>query len=262
MNALWVSAGLALTAIVTGGCQDLDIKPGAKSIFAFMAPPSPQEAAKMSVDPYDADQRYRGTLMLANAPFAGERVYVQLFTDNANDPDPGVRAAAIRGLGAHGTSEQADLLTGKLKDPEAQVRMEAARALQRIYAPASIDPLIALIDPVAETNPDVRVEAIRALGQYPEKRVVEKLIAALSDDSLACTRTTQWALRMLTGQDFGTDRASWAAWYKTASDPFAARGEYMYPVYARGRKWYEYLPFMPPPPNEPSATPAGTPVAQ
>jgi hypothetical protein len=31
----------------------------------------------------------------------------------------------------------------------------------------------------------------------------------------------------------------------------------MYPIYSRDRDWWEYFPFVPPPPNEQASTPAG-----
>jgi HEAT repeat protein len=250
---------LAASSLLLGACEttSMGLKPGAKSIFEAFAPPSPAEAAAWAIDPYDADKRFRGTQMLANAAFAGEPVYLKLFTDNASDTDPGVRMAALRGLGSHGTPEHVPLIVEKLKDPDVGVRTEAARALQRLHNPAAIDALLAAIDPKNELEPQVRLEAASALGQYPENRVVAALIASLEDENLAVNRNTHLALRTLTGQDFGFDRAAWQRWYDSSPNLFAARSVYVYPVFSRKRKFYEYIPFVPPPPNEPASTPAG-----
>ncbi len=130
------------------GCESsgFELKPGATSIFQGFAPPSPTDAAKWAIDPYDADKRYRGTLLLANAPFANDPLYVQLFTDNAKDKDPGVRAVAARGLGTHGGPEQVPLLVTMLKDEDPTVRTESARALQRLHNPVAIDPLLLAVN--------------------------------------------------------------------------------------------------------------------
>lgn len=247
-----LAAGLA-------GCEavGLELKPGAKSILEAFAGPSPQDAASWAIDPYDPDKRYRGTLLLANAPFAGEDVYLKLFSDNVRDVDPGVRAAAARGLGTHGGPEHAPLLIERLADDDAGVRIEAARALQRIHSQDAVEPLMARLDPATEPEPQVRIEAASALGQYPENRVVERLITALADDNLAVNRTAQLSLRTLTGQDFGIDRARWLAWYTTSTSTFAARSVYVYPVFSRKKKFYEHIPFVPGPPNEAPSTPAG-----
>ncbi len=211
----------------------------------------------MAIDPYNAENRYKGTLMLANAPFAGGEVYQKLFADNIKDPDPGVRAAATRGLGLHGRPDQVPMILERLEDPDTDVRIEATRALQRLHNPDAVDGLLDHLDPAKETEPYVRAGAAEALGQYPENRVIERLIAALDDDSLAVNRSTRSSLRTLTGQDFGVDRASWQDWYKAQQRVFAAQAVYEYPVFRRSKKWYEFVPFVPPPPNEPKATPAG-----
>jgi HEAT repeat protein len=239
------------------GCDVFDMKPGAKSIFQAFAPPTPEEAARWATDEFDADKRYRGTLLLANAPFAGDPLYIKLFTQNMNDTDPGVRSAAARGLGAHGGPEHVPLLVAHLTDEDPIVRIESARALQRLHNPVAIDPLLNALDMDKELEPRVRVEAASALSQYPETRVVDELIKSLRDDNLAVNRSSQDALRTLTGQDFGFDLAAWQAWASSTGDLFAARTVYIYPVFARSKKWYEHLPLVSGPPNETPGIPAG-----
>jgi len=256
----WIA--LLLIALIGGvfaGCEaaGIELKPGAKSIFDAFSPTSPSDAAKWAIDPYDADKRYRGTLLLANAPFASDPLYLQLFTDNVKDKDPGVRAAAARGLGTHGGPEHVPLLVERLKDEDPGVRVEAARGLQRLHNPVAIDPLLAVLDKDKEAEPDVRLEAASALGQYAENRVVEQLIQALKDENLSVNLMTQDSLRTLTGQDFGLEISAWQAWYNSTHDLFAARSVYVYPVFQRPKHWYEHLPMVPGPPNEPQGTPAG-----
>lgn len=211
----------------------------------------------MATNRYDADERYRGTLLLSNAPFAGEAVYLSLFRDNANDKDPGVRAAAIRAIGLHGSTEDATLLIVKLKDEDPSVRTEAARSLQRIHSADAVVPLLEALSSQKEQAPEVRVEAASALGQYPQSRVVESLIAALGDEKLAVNAAVQDSLRTLTGQDFGVVQSAWQTWYKSSGSLFDARAAYVYPVFYRGRRWWEYIPLVPPPPNEQAAMPVG-----
>ncbi len=257
------SITLALCAASLAACAVSDMKPGAKSIFQVFTPPTPEEAARWSVDKYDADKRFRGTLLLANATFANEPVYLQLFSDNSKDEDPGVRVAATRGLANHGSPEQIQLIIDRLKDEDVSVRIEAARALQRVHSDLAINPLLDTIDPEKEADAAVRAEAAAALGQYPRPTVIEKLITILDDDNLAINRNTRSSLRTMTGQDFGYDRGAWARWNKDTKSTFAAGSVYMYPVFSRDKAWYEYIPFVPGPPNEVSSTPAGLqPTAQ
>ncbi len=272
---------LAAPALLLAGCaDDLQRARGAESVLdvvrANSAGPPPAELAVMAIDPYDANRRYVGTIGLAGAFFANEAPYIALFEDNARDQDAAVRAAAIRGLSNHGEGRHAMILVAALRDPDKQVRLEAARGLQRLHDPGAIDGLLAAIrEPVGasprrgeqsevweEIEPDVRAEAAAALGQYAHPRVVEGLIAATRDESLAVNRAAVASLRILTGQDLGLDHEAWVAWRDSAgtSDAmFRARTLYLYPAFRRSKRWWEYLPLIPPPPNEVPATPAGLP---
>ncbi len=272
-NGRIMIAGVALGGALTlVGCEAASEARGTNSILALSQPVSPAEAADMALDEYNADARARGIVLLANAYFGNEPPYMELYRDAVDDPDPAVRAAAARALSIHGTPEDVpflmDLLSPDTEESEA-VRLEAARTLQRIYNPEAVptllnatrrpDPL-ATTELVAEESPEVRAEAAIALGQYAEPRVVERLISTLDDRHLAVNSAARRSLKTLTGQDYGFDRRAWVHWYDQAEDPFAGRSEYQYPVFERDEKLIEVLlPFLPGPPNEPQARPAGMP---
>lgn len=261
---------LALAAVFLTGCDTMDsafsgIRPGSEGILQdLFSQPSPIDAANMAVDEYDADNRYRGTNLLANAPFAGEPVYIDLFIANAQDTDAAVRSAAVRGLANHGSPAHVPLLAERLRDTDPLVRLEAARALQRIHNPVAVETLLTAIkegdlDRGAEPNAQVRAEAADALGQYAENRVVRALIAALADSNFLVTYRARQSLRTLTGQDYAFDRRAWMAWEANTQDTFAARAVYRFPGYQRDRKIVEYLPFVPPPPSQAGSVPIGMP---
>ena len=251
-------------------CDTLEGARGSDSLLAAFSPPTPTEAATWATDPYNPDLRYRGTLLLANATFGGEPVYVELYEDHIDDPDSNVRAAATRGLANHGDPSHVEQILTRLDDDDEFVRREAARALQRLHNPIAVDDLLVASrepdlerpDVPAEADPEVRARAADALGQYAESRVVEALIGSLADRSLAVNLSTRRALSTLTGQDFAFDRRDWLDWYDSVDDPFAARRPYTYPVFQRDKKFVEYLPFVPGPPNEPESTPVGLPPVQ
>jgi hypothetical protein len=252
---------LLLTALPLGGCDTQGtMRKGADSVLDIFKPPTPAEAAEMALDPYDAERRYKGTLLLANATFAGEPIYMKLFTDNLGDEDPGVRQAAVRAIANHAPPADATLILPGLADKDKGVRREAAKGLQRLHNRDAVDALIKSLKPEHEQEPAVRAEAAGALAQYAQTRVVQALIAALSDPQLSVNRRALDSLRTLTGQDFGLDRRAWLAWADEAREPFAARAAYFYPVFRREKLWWEHLPFIPPPPNEASALPAGFPA--
>lgn len=221
---------------------------------------SPIDAARWSVDPYDADKRARGTLLLANAPFGGGEPYLRIYRQHLSDEAPLVRAVAARALGMHGTSADAELLLPVTADAHAAARFEAVRALQRLHNPRVVSRLLELLRPDKEVDPAIRAEAACALGQYAEPRVLDALIAALADDNLLVVANAHESLVTLTGRE-GTDedRREWATWARHTREPFAGRREYVYPVFNRDKRWLDYLPFMPPVPNEVAGRPHGMP---
>jgi HEAT repeat protein len=265
VRRLIVGCVLSLAALC--GCE-LNLRPGSESLIqAVSTERTPGELAQMAVNPYDANDRYLGVLGLANETFANQPVYIRLFTDSIKDPEPSVRAAAARGLANHGEPAHVKLLVGALSDADPLVRQEAARGLQRLHDDSAIDPLIrAMREPdvrdtgtAAEREASVRTEAAMALGQYPQRRVVQALIAGLDDSELAVNDASLSSLRVLTGQDFGLDRVAWVDWLGRAKQPFAAQGVYTYPVFHRDPRWFEYVPFVSKPHNEVAAPPAGLP---
>jgi hypothetical protein len=251
---LTVPAVLALT-----GCGAFDDVPrGTTSLMRALVPQtSPSEAADMAIDPYSPERRYRGTTLLSNAEFGGNPVYVELYLDAIADEDAGVRAAGVRALGRHGEPEHAPLLVERMGDSDRMVRVGAARALQRIHNPAVVPALLEAIREERESDADVRVAAAEALGQYPESRVVQGLIAALADSRLAVNHAVRGSLITLTGQDFGVDRRAWLDWADAAPDLFAGRQPFVYPAFQRDKRLVEFLPFVPPPPNEIPSAPVG-----
>ncbi|MEM7755869.1 MAG: HEAT repeat domain-containing protein, partial [Planctomycetota bacterium] len=201
-----VTAACAGVLTFAVGCDNLQSARGATSIFALVPQTSPDDAARLALDPYNADNRYRGVTLLADADFGGAEVYLRLYEDATGDEDAGVRQAGVRALGLHGGPEHVELITPYLTDDDPLVRATTARALQRLHNDRAVRPLIAVLSEDAEREPEVRAEAAHALGQYRETRVLDALINALADPSLAVNTATLDSLETLTGQNFGLDR--------------------------------------------------------
>lgn len=211
----------------------------------------------MARDPYNANDRFRGTSLIAGAPYGAEPRFLQVYLENADDADAGVRAIALRALGLHAGPEHAPHIAKHLTDEDALVRAAAARALQRIHAPAVAPALLERLNPEKEGEAGVRLEAARALGQYREGRVVEGLISALNDENLGVVDSVHQSLRTLTGHDLGNAPRPWLTWYKDTKDLFASGAGYTSPRYKRDKYVWEYLPFIPQPPYEPAQVPVG-----
>lgn len=223
------------------GCETIgqDVSDWATGLF----PPSPSEAAAMAADQNDADRRRQGIVYLENAPFGGNPPYLALYRDYVReDNDPLVRAVAIRGLGRWGDPADALLVAPKLEDENMQVRWEAAKALQRLHQPQVVGDLMDALSNGLNSS-DVRVAAAIALGQYPQDRVFQVLIAALDQRELAVNAAAAQSLRVLTGEDHGMEAPAWLASYDARADPFADGEEFLYPTYHRKDTFFEMLAF-------------------
>jgi len=260
----FVVHGVAMACVVSLlGCETAPPSPGNQpnSVIGLFAPPTPQEAAAWATDPYSADRRFRGILLLANAQWGGEPVYVEVYEAALTDGDPSVRAIAARALGLHGSARHAARIATELKSDDRLLRWEAARALQRLHDPAVVSLLIERLEEDVEPEPSVRAAIATALGQYQERRVVDALIAALDDRDLAVNDAARGSLRVLTGEDHGLEVRDWVAWAKSTDDVFAGGTTFEYPVFYRSRVWWEWPMVWFSPPNERSGTPVGL-VAQ
>ena len=258
---MWLAVCAGVVSLLGACNRDSGAPRGQQqSVFEMFAPPTPAEAAAWASDPFDADKRYRGLLLLANAPFGGEPPYLRMYELAAVDGDSGVRAVSLRALAMHGTVDHAPLLVTALNDTNVLVRWEAARGLQRIHNPSAVSPLIERLAPDREDSVQVRASAARALGQYAQPRVVERLIGALGDRSLTVNDNALASLKVLTGQDFGYDARAWFVWTREAQrDLFAERQPYIFPVFERDPTIVEMLLPWFNPPNEIAASPIGMP---
>ncbi len=221
-------------------------------------PVSPAAAAKMMMDFSDPDNRRRGTVLISNSPFGGTEVYVQWYRDTvATETDPLVKAASVAALGRFGQPDDAVVIALCLDESQpSQVRWEAAKALQRLHNPAVVPVLLAALRN-SDEGVDIRVAAAIALGQYPQDRVFQSLVAALESPRLSVNEASRRSLTTLTGVDHGLDGNAWLAWYNSVTNPFADQKEYLYPTYQREETFLEKMSFWSSKTYETPAAPAG-----
>ena len=230
---------LALAAL--GGCDT--IQSDFSQFVDSFSQPTPAEAAQWAADPNDRENARRGTVLLANAPWGGALPYLKLYRLYAEEaPDPLVRAAALQALGRHGDASDAVLVSKSLESPFRQVRLAAAKALQRLHDPAVADSIWPRLIDTSE-DPDVRAELAIALGQYQTPAVFQALVAALSQRELAVNIAAVDALRTLTGANLGLDEDAWLRHYASTATPFAGGRVYVYPTFVRRLDIWDRLIF-------------------
>jgi HEAT repeat protein len=100
-----------------------------------------------------------------------------------HDPDPVLRGAAARALGALDSPRAVpDLIAVLQTDASPDTRTDAAYALGLLGDPRTVDPLLAKLADTGE-DPRLRGFAAEALAGPGERRAVPALIAALGDPS-------------------------------------------------------------------------------
>ena len=212
------------------------------------------------LDPYDPDARRRGTLLISNSPFGGVDTYVEAYRNMVKyELDPIALSAAIQALARHGTPGDAPLIAGKLSNESEQVRWEAAKGLQRLHNPVIVPELLRTLRNEDEAT-EVRVSAGIALGQYPQDRVFQGLVGALTARELSINVAAAESLEMLTGQAWGIDAMAWYEWYNGAEfsgSAFVDQQDFVFPTYQRDVTVFEKMVFWNPKRFEEPAHPAG-----
>jgi hypothetical protein len=248
-------AGLAALALLAAGCDQMSSDFGDASNSLF--PPSPAEAGRWAVDDGDPENQRRGVLLLGNAGFGGEPVYVNLYRLYIEEnSDPVVKATAIQALARHAEPDDALLIAKQLDSKVEQIRVAAAKALQRIHNPRVTDQLWKRLIQEEEAHA-VRVELAIALGQYPTRDAFEALCSALDDRELAVNLAAANSLRLMTGADFGLDAALWRGWADRTQGALRADVPYYYPTFERSLGFGDYMLFWTIPTFEEPGVPAG-----
>lgn len=245
----------AAVLAVASGCDQASSDFGDASSSLF--PPSPAEAGRWAVDDSDPENQRRGVLLLGNAGFGGEPVYVNLYRLYIEEnSDPVVKATAIQALARHANSDDAVLVAKQLDSKIEQIRIAAAKGLQRIHNPKIADLIWKKMINEDEAAA-VRVELAIALGQYPTRDVFEALCSALDDRELAVNLAAANSLRLLTGADFGLEAPLWRSWIEATRNPLRQDVPYYYPTFERELGFGDYLLFWMIPTFEQPGVPAG-----
>ena len=101
------------------------------------------------------------------------------FLEAINDPDPGVRVSAARGIVEFNAGMAADSLARRLDDPDAEVRAAAAHALG--YVRGADRHATALLRATHDAHSRVRVHAVITLGFIQHRVAIARMLEMLEE---------------------------------------------------------------------------------
>lgn len=160
--------------------------------------------------------------IIYDALFDNENDFPAVFHAATNDPDPDLRRKAVRYLFRRGmfTTEQG---IKWLDDSDPYVRRRVISYLFWINDKAALESVIRLA--LKDPDPMVRKDALRLAGIWGSMKDVQVVIKALEDPSVQVRMQAIWALKRLTGEDFGEPSsasddefewivAKWQGWWE------------------------------------------------
>lgn len=123
----------------------------------------------------DADQRWWGLRVLAQAPHAQAERLVPFLDDPARE----VRQCAALGLALKPDESSIQPLVHALSDEDSMVSSLAVNALVKIGSPA----VPSLIDVVKNSSQSARIHALRALAEVRDHRAIPMMMKVMEEDS-------------------------------------------------------------------------------
>ena len=182
---------------------------------------TPSKAARMTLDNNSADNRRRGVFKLVGYSFAHKPPYTTRYEQMAkNDPDPTVRAAALRACNWSRDRNATGVFVSMLadaKEPDA-VRLEAAKGLCNLPDSAAVPTLLAVA--AAPTNSrDIRVASVDALKYYRSLEVGRALGNLLADRDFAVAWQARRSLVYMTHRDLHMDQGAWLSYIAGPEKP-------------------------------------------
>jgi len=167
----------------------------------------------------NADNRRQGILRLADYNFARRDPYTARYAQiGTRDPNPLVRAAALRALNRSRDQAAAQLYRHSLDDADPLVRLEAAKALANIPDDTAVILLAKHLDD--DQSIDVRIACADALRNFKTLEASRALVEALGDRDFSIGWQARQSLTLLTGRDFRYDRGQWLEYFTTSVQPF------------------------------------------
>jgi HEAT repeat protein len=141
---------------------------------------------------------------------AQTRACEQLALQIRTEPDPIVRRAIQETAAEFDTPMASAMLLAGLQDEDRDVKVACCRLLGKRQDPKAVEPLSALVS--TESDLDVRLAAVDALGAMKTKAGMAGLAAALKDRDPALQYAGVEAMKKVSDKDLGNDVQAWRSY--------------------------------------------------
>lgn len=135
--------------------------------------------------------------------------------------DPRVRSKILETAAEYDTSAATAICTGAMQDPNEMVRTRACDVWAKRGGPDAVQLLATRFQTDADL--DVRLRALKMLGELKDKQAIPVLARALEDADPAVQYRAVASLKQVSGRDLGNDVNAWREW---AVDPESHKAEW------------------------------------
>ena len=141
------------------------------------------------------------------SPEEQERIAQSLVRSYAGKQPQAVKITMTKTFGFINTPTAIKGLEMALQDANPEIRIEAVKALGRLRSPAALQALVATQN--SDTNLDVRLAVTEELGGFKSNQAVVALGQSLEDADPAMQFLAMQSLRRVTGENLGSDVREW-----------------------------------------------------
>ena len=135
--------------------------------------------------------------------------------------DPRVRSKILETASEYDTAAATAICTGAMQDPNEMVRIRACDVWAKRGGAEAVQLLATRFQTDADL--DVRLRALKMLGELKDKQAIPVLARALEDGDPAVQYRAVASLKQVSGRDLGNDVNAWREW---AADPEAHKAEW------------------------------------
>ncbi|HTM55095.1 MAG TPA: HEAT repeat domain-containing protein [Pirellulales bacterium] len=213
-SRLAVASGLLLT-LLTGGCAEMaDRVNSAGSKLLMRKTPEQTLHIKTPADRIKELKKLAKTIK-KRPPAEQQQLADNLTKEYQQESEPILRRRILRTLAACRVPSAGAVVVGALADPDIETRRVACKCLGERGDQQAISELARVVG--SETEFDVRIAAVHALGTTRDRAALVPLSEMMVDSNPAMQKGAREALTAVSGRDYGENAQAWREYAKNGT---------------------------------------------